>query len=192
VPTKRGWAAFAAGVGLWIAARLLGSRDLHMVAAGVAVLPFLAILFVRWSHPRLDVHRQISAVRASPGSRVTMTLTLENRGRVTTSFLLLEDELPSALGRSARMVITGVPPRCTQNVAYTIHCRRRGRYEVGPLTIYQADPFGFARTRVQVGSRTELVVYPEVEEIETSGLVVTGAGSGEAAVRRLHRSAPEF
>ena len=192
MPTKRGWAAFAAGLGLWVTARLIGSRDLHMIAAGVAALPFLAILFVRWSNPRLDVHRHLSAVRGFPGSRVHTTLTLENRGRVTTSFLLLEDTLPSALGKPARMVVTGVPPRCTQKVSYTIHCRHRGVYTVGPLVVYLSDPFGLARTRVQAGSESELIVYPEVEDIEAKGLVVQGAGTGEAAVRRLHRSAAEF
>ncbi len=49
MPTRRGWAAFAAGLTLWFGARLLGSTDLHMVAAGIIALPILAAVVVRWT-----------------------------------------------------------------------------------------------------------------------------------------------
>ena len=192
MPTKRGWAAFGAGLSLWIAARLIGSRDLHMVAAGVSALPILAVLFVRWTHPQLAIRRQLSAVRVSLGSRIGVTVTVENRGRATTPFLLIEDAVPSALGRPAHLVVSGVPPGREQRAAYAIHCRSRGRFRVGPLSVYLSDPFGFARTRVLTGADIELIVYPEVEDVAVSGLAVHGAGSGEAAVRFLHRSAAEF
>jgi uncharacterized protein (DUF58 family) len=192
MPTKRGWAAFGAGICLWIAARMIGSRDLHMVAAGVTALPVLAILFVRWTRPHLAIRRQLSAVRASLGSRVSATVTVENKSRATTSFLLIEDELPAALGRSAHVVVGGVPPGREQRASYGIHCRMRGRYRVGPLSVYLSDPFGFARSRVLTGADMELIVYPEVEDLAVAGLAVHGAGSGEAAVRFLHRSAADF
>jgi uncharacterized protein (DUF58 family) len=192
VPTRRGWASFGAGLSLWIAARLIGSRDLHMVAAGVTTLPFLAILFVRWSRPRLTISRQLSASRAVMGARVAVTVDVENRGHATTPFLLIEDLLPQALGRPAHLVVSGVPAGREQQATYAVHCRARGRYRVGPLSVYLSDPFGLARTKVLTGPDTELIVYPEVEDITVAGLAVHGAGSGEAAVRFLHRSAAEF
>src|SRR3989442_3503504 len=39
---------------------------------------------------------------------------------------------------------------------------------------------------------TELVVYPEVEDLEPWRLGIQGQGSGESAARHLHRSAAEF
>ena len=47
MPTRRGWTAFAAGLVTWIVARLVASRDLHMLAAALVVLPWLATLLVR-------------------------------------------------------------------------------------------------------------------------------------------------
>src|SRR5712691_9427969 len=116
--TRRGWTAVAAGVCMWLVARLVGSPDLHAVAAGVAALPVLSLLFVRWTHTRVEVHRSLSAVRASPGSRITVTLALGNRGRVATSFLLLEDTVPPGLGKPARLVVAGIPPRNDQRLTY--------------------------------------------------------------------------
>lgn len=192
MPTSRGWAAFAAGVCLWVAARMVGSRDLHMLAAGIVVLPFLAALLVRWTPARFDVRRQLSATRVFSGSTVTVTLTLANQGRTTTSYALLEDRVPAALGKPVRLVVAGVPPGGRQSVSYSLGCRRRGRFMLGPLDVALSDPFGLARASVQIPSESELIVYPEVEELELSGLVSGASGSGESTSRHLYRSATEF
>jgi uncharacterized protein (DUF58 family) len=70
--------------------------------------------------------------------------------------------------------------------------RRRGKYQVGPLKIFMSDPFGLARARVESSGRSELVVYPHVEELDASHLLSQGVGSGESTARQLHRSAAEF
>ena len=192
MPTRRGWAAFAAGIALWIGARFVGSPDLHMVATGLAILPILAALFVHWSHIRVNAHRHLSSVRAFPGTKVVVSLTIENESRLTAPFLLLEDAIPPSLGRPARLVVTGIPPRNNETVSYSIHCRRRGRYSLGPLSIFITDPFGLARIRIESRQRNELIVYPEVEDIDAWNLAMHGAGSGESAVRHLQHSAAEF
>jgi uncharacterized protein (DUF58 family) len=192
MPTRRGWAALLAGLGLWLVSRLIGSPDLHMIAVGVAALPLFAAVFVRWSRVRLEVHRHLSTVRAFPGARVTVTFDVENQARLTTPFLLLEDMLPSSFGKPARLVVTGIPPRNDQTVSYSVVCRQRGRYTIGPLAIYVGDPFGLARIRIETSSQGELVVYPKVEDIEANALASQGAGAGESAVRHLYRTAAEF
>jgi len=192
MPTRRGWIAFAAGLATWVVARLVASRDLHMLAVGLVVLPWLATLLIRWTPTRLEVRRHLSTARASLGSRVDVHLTIENSARTTTSFLLIEDGVPAGLGRPARLVAAGIPPRNHQALHYSLVCKQRGRYDIGPVTIYLTDPFGLSRTRVEALTRSELVVYPDVEDISAAGLVTQGAGSGEAAVRHLHRSAAEF
>jgi len=192
MPTRRGWMTFTAGLVTWWVALLVGSSDLHMLAAGVTALPWLATLLVRFSPSHLEVHRHLSAFRVTPGTRIDVSLTVENIGRLTTSFLLLEDAVPNGLGTTARLVVAGIPPRCQQTARYKLICRQRGRYMIGPLTIHLTDPFGLARVRTEAPSRSEVIVYPEVEDVSTSGLVTQGAGQGEAAVRHLHRSAAEF
>ena len=192
MPTRRGWAALAAGLGFYIAARFIGSDDLHMVAVGIVALPLLAALFVQWNRVRLGIHRHLSSVRVFPGARVGVTLTVENQGMSTTPFLLLEDTLPSNLGRSARLVVTGVPAGGKQKVSYSVVSRQRGRYTLGPLTIHITDPFGLARVRMQTSSRNDLIVYPTVEELDRWSLGMHGAGAGDSTVRQLHRSVAEF
>jgi uncharacterized protein (DUF58 family) len=46
--------------------------------------------------------------------------------------------------------------------------------------------------RIQSPEQNELIVYPEVEDVEAWNLAMHGAGSGESAVRHLQHSAAEF
>src|SRR6185312_3645945 len=100
--TPRGIAVALAGVGMWVAARILGSPGLETVAVGLLLLPFIAALFVRWGTRTIHVQRHLSEPRVPPGTRVTVRLDVRHEGTAKPSFLLLEDRLPPSLaGRPA-------------------------------------------------------------------------------------------
>jgi uncharacterized protein (DUF58 family) len=171
---------------------VLGSSDLHLVAAGLLVLPLVTALYVRFARVRLSIRRQIAPTRIFAGSRTKVSLRIENLGNQTSPFLLLEDVIPPDLGRSARLVGSGIPPRNHLETSYTVVGRRRGKYYVGPLKIFMTDPFGLARTAIESSGRSELLIYPQVEDIDVSHLLSQGVGSGESTARQLHRTAAEF
>src|SRR6266540_3078636 len=106
MPSGRGLVVFAGGIALWLAARAIGSPDLHMVAVGVTILPFASALFARWSRARLTVTRRLSHTKVRPGQRITVELEVENAAAAPTSFILVEDQPPpsqygSGAGESA-------------------------------------------------------------------------------------------
>ena len=139
--TPRGISVAVAGVAMWLAARFLGSAGLESIGIGLLLLPFIAGLFLRSGARKVTTARHLSEPRVSPGTRVTVRLDVGNGGAGTSSFLLLEDRLPPALGRPARLVVTGVGPRGTHHVSYTIVPQARGRYAIGPLSIDRTDAF---------------------------------------------------
>ncbi|MFB3738457.1 MAG: DUF58 domain-containing protein [Candidatus Velamenicoccus archaeovorus] len=192
MPSGRGVLVFVAGVGLWLAARIAGSPALHIVAVGLVVLPFAAALFARWGRQHLSVRRRVSDQRVPPGRRVTVELEVENEAPTATSFLLLEDHVPSALGRPARLVVAGIPPRGKQRASYSLVAQSRGRYQLGPLTVDVADPFALTRLRIEFDHRDELVVTPEIEELERGPTSPFGVASGLSMARHLFRTGEEF
>jgi uncharacterized protein (DUF58 family) len=192
VPSGRGVLVFAAGIGLWVAARILGSPTLHMVSVGMVVLPFGAGLFARWSRQRLRIRRRLSDARIQPGQRVYVELEVENQSPTQTSFLLVEDRLPAALGRSARLVITSLAARDRQRVRYSLVPRQRGRYTLGPLTVDLSDPFALTKLRVEFDEREDLVVAPEVENLAGGPDSPFGLTSGLALAKHLFRTGDEF
>ncbi len=140
MPSPRGVLVLCSGIGLWIAARLVGSPTIHIVAVGLVLLPLASILLARRSGQRLAVRRRISDVRVPPGRRVTVDVEVENLSPTSTSFLLVEDRIPPALGAPARLVLTGIPAHSRQHVTYAFTPRARGRFSFGPLTIDASDP----------------------------------------------------
>jgi uncharacterized protein (DUF58 family) len=192
VPSGRGVVVFGAAIGLWVVARIAGSPTLHMIAVGLVVLPFATSLFARWSRHRLRIRRRLSETRVQPGQRVQVELEVENQTSAQTSFLLIEDRLPSALGRSARLVIASLHGRGRQLVRYTLTPRRRGRYMLGPLTVDLSDPFALTKVRVEFDEREELVVAPEVENLIGGPDSPFGTTSGLALAKHLFRTGDEF
>lgn len=192
MPSGRGVVVLVAALGLWVAARVAGSPTLHMIAVGLVVLPFATALFARWSRHRLRVRRRLSESRVQPGQRVHVELDVENQTSGQTSFLLIEDRLPAALGRSARLVIASLHPRASQRVRYSVVPRRRGRYVLGPLTVDLSDPFALTKVRVEFDARDELVVAPEVENLVGGPDSPFGMTSGLALAKHLFRTGDEF
>ena len=192
MPSGRGVAVLFTGLAMWLAARIIGSPGLEVVAVGLAALPAIAALFVRWSRQRIAVHRRLSDVRVAPGTRVHVQIDVENRSFAATSFLLLEDRLPSVLGRPARMVVSGIPARDSQQVSYTVLPQSRGRYQLGPLSVDVSDPFALVRQRLEFDDREELIVTPEIEDLSDAPDAAFGANVGISRTRNLFRTGEEY
>ena len=64
--TPRGISVAVAGVAMWLAARILGSPGLEIVGIGLALLPFIAGGYLRWSNQPVTVARHLSEARVPP------------------------------------------------------------------------------------------------------------------------------
>lgn len=188
----RGIAVFAAGLGVWLAARLTGSATLHVVAVVLVVLPPVAMAYGRLGRRRLAAERRLSKTRVAPGQSVEIQIDVENRSSRSTSFLLVEDHLPPTLGRPARLVIDGIPARGRRRASYTLRPRARGQFPIGPLTIDVSDPLALTAIRSDFSEHDQLVVTPEVEDLSGETGSPFGTGMGQSLSRRLLRTGEEF
>jgi uncharacterized protein (DUF58 family) len=188
----RGVTVFVTGIAMWFAARLLGSPGLEVIAIGIAALPLIASFAAKRGAQRISVRRRLSDVRISPGSRVTVTLDVENRSPIPTSFLLLEDRLPTPLGRAARLVIGGIRAGKREEATYTLVPQSRGRYLLGPLVIDVSDPFALSRVRLEFDEREELLVAPEIEDLGAAPDPASGPSFGASRARQLFRTGQEY
>ena len=180
---------------MWLVARLLGSpATSHMVAVGFAFLPFAAALFVRWARQRIAVTPAALRHRACTRARAcTVELAVENRTHAATPFLLLEDRLPAALGRPARLVLTGDPGPRTCSACTTRSCRRRaGVTGSARLRRHLRSRSRSPRLRLEFDERDELIVTPEVEDLERALDSPLAPTSGVVAARNLFRTGEEF
>jgi uncharacterized protein (DUF58 family) len=162
------------------------------VGIGLGSLPLIAALFARFGRRRLAVRRRLSEVRVAPGTRITVTLDIENRSLAPTTVLLIEDRLPPPLGRSARLVVSGVGARTGQRVAYSILSQARGRYRLGPLEVDVQDAFGLTRRRLEFDQTDELLVTPEIEDLTRTPDPAFGPNVGTSRTRQLFRTGEDY
>ena len=190
--TGRGVTVFVAGLAMWVVARIVGSPGMEVVGVGLAALPFLAALLARRRRSRIATRRRLSDIRVAPGTRVTVTLDIENRSPSPTSFLLLEDQVPTSLGRPARLVVSGIPGRGTLQASYTVLPQVRGRYRIGPLAVDVTDAFALTRLQMEFDEHEDLLVTPEIEDLERSPDPSSGMSFGSSRARQLFRTGEEY
>ena len=123
---------------------------------------------------------------------MTVTLDIENRSSSPTSFLLLEDQVPASLGRPARLVVSGIPGRGTLQASYSVLPQVRGRYRIGPLAVDVTDAFALTRLQMEFDEHEDLLVTPEIEDLERSPDPSAGMSFGSSRARQLFRTGEEY
>lgn len=190
--TSRGITVAIGGLAMWIVARLIGSAGLEVIGLGLASLPLLALALATGGRRRLEVRRHLSDRRVRPGTRVTVELEIGNRSVASASVLLVEDRLPVALGRPARMVLTDLAGRSSRRIAYAVVPQIRGRYPLGPITIDATDAYGLTRRRAVLEIHDELLVTPVIEDLRSSPAPSPGPSFGSSRARQLLRVGEEY
>jgi uncharacterized protein (DUF58 family) len=181
--TVRGRSFLAAGAACAVSATVLGEQDLLRVALLLMVLPLAAALFVSRTRYRLACTRRIEPPRVAAGQSANVRVRLDNMSRLPSSVLLVEDHVPDGVAAPSRFVVDRIEPGGTRDLSYEIKVAGRGRYQLGPMSIRLADPFGFCELTRSFRSQDELVVTPEIERLPRSRSMPLAAAS------RLRRAA---
>ena len=189
--TTRGRAFLSAGVTATVCAILLGQRDLLRVGLLLITLPVLTAILANRARYLLSCAREITPTRVQAGQTATVTLHLQNPGRVPTGLLLLEDQVPYVLGSRPRFVLDQLRPRWQRSMAYTVRSEVRGRYTIGPLTVRLSDPFGFVELTRAFTARATLVVTPVVVELPPVRLSGDWSGTGDNRPRAFAAAGTE-
>jgi uncharacterized protein (DUF58 family) len=168
-----------------IAGLITGRSLFYHLAYLLVALIVLAFLWawtgVSWVHLR----RQTRARRAQVGRPLEERFAVRNSSSIPKLWLEVRDEsdLP---GHLASQVVSSLPPR--QERAWTIRtiCRERGRYTLGPITLYSGDPLGLFKLRRALVPTSNIVVIPATVDIPSFPLPTGMLPGGDALRRRTH------
>jgi uncharacterized protein (DUF58 family) len=176
--TARGRGFVAGGVTAAIAGLVLGERDLVRIGFLVALLPLITAGYTALSRNRLSLTRTLGATQVEVGSTLQVQLDLVNLGS-TTGLLLVEEQVPWALGQRPRFVIDAMQPGWHRTVSYPVRAEVRGIYEIGPMRLRVADPFGMLSLNRAFTKTSSLVVIPVAEPLPPIHLGGAWSGSGD-------------
>ena len=189
--TTRGRGFLSAGLTSALCAIVLGQRDLLRVGLLLIALPVITALIANRSRYLLSCSRETTPARVEVGQGATVTLTLENPGRIPTGLMLLEDHLPYVLGTRPRFVLDQLRPRWHRSMQYVVRSEVRGRFSIGPLSVRISDPFGFVELNRSFTSRATLVVTPQVSALPTVRLSGDWSGTGDNRPRAFAAAGTE-
>ncbi len=183
--TTRGRSFMAAGVTAVLCAFILGERDLLRAGLLIIALPMLSALVVSRTRYRLTCKRRLTPTRLPAGHEAQVRTVLQNVSRLPTGILLVEDQVPYALGGPPRFVIDRIEPHGGREMAYRVRADVRGRYRVGPLTVRLADPFGLVELVRSFTTAARLTVTPPIVPLPHGRLMGSWAGGGESRARTV-------
>lgn len=182
--TTRGRCLLAAGFAAGLCAIALNERDLLRVAAFVIALPLLAAWLATRARVGLHAARFLSPSRVPVGAATEVRLDLRSAGRLPTGGLMLEDNVPYALGSRPRFLVERLPRNHLTALRYPLKPVMRGIQQVGPLMARITDPFGLAEFDRELAGRSKLVVVPRVLPL-TGVPGGSGMGAGDDGSVRL-------
>lgn len=189
--TLRGRAFLAAGVTAIGCAVLLGQDSLVRIGALAALLPLVTAFVVGRRRYQLAAARVLSPALARAGDTVQVALEVSNRGGAGAGALLVEDQVPHALGSRPRFVLQGLRREWRRTVRYSVRSDARGEYPIGPLTLTANDPFGLLQVRTTVAGTATLTVTPRTVPLPRTHLGSGWGGSGEHRPRAFATGSAE-
>ncbi|MEZ5343284.1 MAG: DUF58 domain-containing protein [Acidimicrobiales bacterium] len=143
--------------------RLLGTIEFYYLGATCLVALLIAWLYIALVRLSVSVSRLASPATPRAGQPVRVDLTLTNQTRLPTPILRVDDRIDDGPGPTIHLAPIRHGGRST--FAFRLPAQRRGLLALGPLGITVTDPLGLFRSRMVAGSRTTMVVRPQLFDL---------------------------
>ena len=161
----------------------LKAQPLLLMAALLALTALAAGFWGRHALDRVSCRRSLDRARCFAGEAVTLTVELTNRKPLPVPVLTVDELVPEDLAvKGVRLSASGSPGKGIMRLQlalawyqrvvrrYTLTAAQRGYYQIGPASLSASDPFGWARSGMEVPEQLSLLVYPKVLPLERFGL----------------------
>jgi uncharacterized protein (DUF58 family) len=181
----RPWQAILLIIVLLFFAISSGWDVLYKLTYVMLILFVLSWLWARYSLRKLIFHRNTTSGRVQVGEIFEERLMLDNTSIMPKLWVQVADGSTLPGHRAGYVASMGGRKRAMWK-ARTL-CKKRGRFQLGPVTATSGDPFGLFRRRIFLTSSHELLVLPQVLSIANFALFTGGLpGRGRSSRRALH------
>src|SRR5205807_5600720 len=161
-----------------------GWRVLYLLTYVLLTLFILSWFWTRYSLRKMVFRRTASVGRVQVGETFEERLMLDNTSVMPKLWVQVADGSTLPGHRAGYVASMGGRKRAMWK-ARTV-CKRRGRFQLGPVTATSGDPFGLFRRRIFLSSSHELLVLPQVLPITNFALFTGGLpGRGRSSQRAL-------
>src|SRR5437870_12667243 len=180
----RPWQAILLILVLFFFAISSGWSPLYKLTYLLLTLFILSWVWARYSLRKLVFHRNTTSGRVQVGETFEERLMLDNISVLPKLWVQIVDGSTLPGHRAGYVASMGGRKRAMWK-ARTV-CKRRGRFQLGPVTATSGDPFGLFRRHIFLTSSQEVLVLPQVLPISNFALFTGGLpGRGRSSRRAL-------
>jgi len=136
----------------------------------------LAWITVEYFGIRLYLARRVVA-KVEEDDILEIEVVVSNKGLLPIINFVLKDHLTFAVSQEKEktILLEYLGPGSTLNLKYSCQCSRRGRYDIGPFSVYIFDPWGLFFFKKTFHLYSELYVYPRTFHIPKFPPLIKGA-----------------
>jgi uncharacterized protein (DUF58 family) len=160
-------------------------ENLFYVLTGLLLVAFA---WSRYSLRGLEVTRETKSDRAQVGQTVSERVRVRNGSRLPKLWVEAKDHSDLPGHQISRVV--NLAANDANRWKVETWCSRRGRFQIGPLSLRSGDPFGLFPMEESVPDVRELVVYPAVIDLGSFRLPTGDIPGGSSIQRRTQFVTP--
>ena len=160
--TRRGWLTLLLGAATYVVAWLFGAKALYPVATGLVLAPLGAVAWVWLAAGPMTLRRRAGKGALLEGEDVWVSLDVQPKSRMPAAGIAITETIARFGDQVTTLVRVGSGYRGT----YVLERVPRGRYVVEQARATVDDPFGLARTDVELDARGSLLVYPRLVPLD--------------------------
>jgi uncharacterized protein (DUF58 family) len=183
-PTARGGGLLFVAAVTYLAARLVGTWELYLLAFAFLAAVLLSWVLVQVSGRRLTAARTVTPGRPLAGDRLTTSLHVKNGSVLPGLQVTVHDVAGGLSGGADETHVESLGPFEERVVAAGPWRARRGVHHLPDLSIEAADPLGLVRTRRRLGEALDVTVYPRLVRLPSCALL-SDRGARRDAGRRV-------
>ena len=183
-PTGRGLALLAAGGAAYLAARVLGTWELYLLASCLVVAPLLAWLLVALTARKLRGRREIGPEQPIAGDPVKVAIHLDNRSLLPGSQLFVS-EFAGVMSAGTGLEIDSLRPLEERLAVAPPLVAHRGVHRLPAPLARAEDPLGLAVARLRFGEPATLTVAPRLVHLSSCALFPGMSARRERGLRGL-------
>ena len=180
--TARGWGLLLVAGGVYLAARLVGTWELYLLAVAFAAAVLVSWLLVSFSARRLAVTRLLTPAQPLAGDRLTVSFRLDQAPPLPGLQVVLL-RVAGDLGEGDEELEFDATGLRRTLAAAGPWIARRGVRHLPPMVAEMDDPLGVAHAQRLLGQARELVVYPRLVAL-SSCVLFGGDGRHREPSRR--------
>jgi uncharacterized protein (DUF58 family) len=154
-------------------------RTVYVLAALIVLCFIWACLNIRW----LGASRELRSNRSQVGGVIQERFLIRNEGPLPKLWVAMQDH-SGLRGYQGDRVVGSLGGHRERSWMVRARCKRRGKFNFGPITLVSGDPLGLFQIQRDVPLTSTLVVYPATVDVPYFRAPVGRLSGGDALQRR--------